>query len=119
MTERSKWLVFTILSMLFGMNQYLEFKGIYIEFLFSYFDDLVALPICMFIAERAATLLFKDFILKPWMLVTTVLYFTLAFEWYFSIRYPTKFTSDWLDAVCYALGALSYWYFLRKMKIVG
>lgn len=117
MNERSKWLVFTILSLLFLGNQYLEYKGIYIEFLFSYLDDLVALPICMFLADRINSLFNKKGTIKFWMVAVTILYFSIAFEWYFPKEYPAKFTTDFIDVICYTVGGLFYFFLLRKSEV--
>ncbi|MDX5481196.1 MAG: magnesium citrate secondary transporter [Hymenobacteraceae bacterium] len=107
--------IFLVCALLFLLNQALELALVFIPVLFSYLDDLLAMPIVLTVVLAAERAYFRDnsFVL-PWTWVAgTVAAFAIVFE----IALPPfspKHTADWLDAVAYTLGAVLFFFTINQ-----
>ncbi|WP_192821771.1 hypothetical protein [Rufibacter sp. LB8] len=84
------------------------------EWVINYLDDLLCLPLVLSI-----TLFVMRFFFGPkvrfsgYHVLFTVLYFALAFEWFFP-KFMPRYTGDWVDVALYALGGWIFYRFLNK-----
>jgi hypothetical protein len=107
--------LFIISVLLFSINQLLEQAHVFIPLLFSYLDDLLAMPIVLTLILAAERAYFGDnsFVL-PWAwVVIAVLAFSVFFELVLPPFFP-KHTADWLDVVAYTFGALLFHVTINK-----
>ncbi|QCR24021.1 magnesium citrate secondary transporter [Pontibacter sp. SGAir0037] len=107
--------VFLICLILFCINQVLELAHIYIEYLFSYLDDLLSMPIVLTIILTAERLYFSDnrFVL-PWhYTLAAVVLFSIFFEWLFPL-FSQRHTADAWDMAAYAIGAVLFHFSINK-----
>jgi hypothetical protein len=102
------WL-FIVSALLFSASQMLQFFDVAPQFVSSYVDDLVVMPIILTLALILLRIASKEmeFELPLTYLLAAFILFAVAFEWWIPPRNP-HFTSDWLDVVCYAFGTLAY-----------
>ncbi|WP_299989871.1 hypothetical protein [uncultured Pontibacter sp.] len=107
--------VFLVCALLFVGNQALELAGFYFPLLFSYLDDLLAMPIVLTIILAAERIYFQNdkFVLPLAWLVVTVVAFSVFFELLLPPIY-SKHTADWLDVMAYTLGALIFQFSINK-----
>ncbi|MFN3951373.1 MAG: hypothetical protein ACK4KT_03105 [Thermaurantimonas sp.] len=103
------------LVLIFILNQLLERLGIYVPFVHSYLDDLIAVPITLAITRFIMYYLHRptyETLFTPFHLVSVVFMFSIYFEWYLPSRYAFHHR-DYFDVVCYAFGGLFYYALLR------
>jgi hypothetical protein len=107
--------LFLICVLLFLINQLLEQAHVFIPLLFSYLDDLLAMPIVLTLILAAERAYFGDnsFVLPPAWVVLAILAFSVFFELVLPPFFP-KHTADWLDVLAYALGALLFHITINK-----
>lgn len=107
------WLIAFII---FTINQIVEYFGIYIPYIHSYLDDVLAVPIVLgFTLSIQQQFTYRN--LDYTFSVFHVIFFTLGLSWYFEWYLPQVYTyhyQDILDVVAYALGA---WFFWQKMNV--
>lgn len=102
---------FYLCLLLFLSNQLIEKMGIKIPFLYSYLDDLVAIPCTLGITlaiQRVFVFRSYAYNLKPWHVIYTVVFFSLYFEGYLP-EVSSKHTRDFWDILCYALGGIAFY----------
>ncbi|HSJ69683.1 MAG TPA: hypothetical protein VK921_18520 [Anditalea sp.] len=111
--------LFIFSCLVFWINQYLErIQEIYIPYVHAYLDDLLAMPVVLGITLQAFRWFhpLKDkFIFTKTHIILAVVYFSLIFE----VILPMKseiYTRDWWDVLCYALGALAFYYFINNVE---
>lgn len=109
---------FLIVScILFWINQYFErIQGLYIPYVHAYLDDLLAMPVVLGITLQAFRWFhpLKDrFIFTKTHVVIAVVYFSLIFEVILPMKSDT-YTRDWWDVLCYAIGAVAFYYLINK-----
>lgn len=107
--------VFLICVFLFIGNQALELAGLYFPLLFSYLDDLLAMPIVLTIILAVERIYFQNdsFVMPLAWLAGAVVAFSIFFELLLPPIY-SKHTADWLDVVAYTLGALVFQFTINK-----
>ncbi|WP_209331225.1 magnesium citrate secondary transporter [Lunatimonas salinarum] len=100
----------------FWANQYLEKGvGIFVPLLFSYLDDLLAMPVILgttlqvFRWIHPAGALFR---FSSMQMVVGVAYISLLFEVLLPL-WSEIYTRDFWDVVCYAIGALYFCHFIN------
>ena len=84
----------------------LKKSGVYIWLVSDYAADLLAVPVVLSIALWAIRISRpdrRDYHLKLWMIVFTVVLYAFLFEWAFP-RMTDRFTADPWDALAYAIG---------------
>jgi hypothetical protein len=108
---------FIISCVLFWINQFLErVLGIFIPYVHSYLDDLLAMPVVLGITLQAFRLFhpLKDrFIFTKSHIIIAVVYFSLIFEVLLPMKSDT-YTRDPWDVLCYAIGAVAFYYWINK-----
>jgi hypothetical protein len=106
-------LVIGVLSLVFLINYWLQAQGISSAFTRNYLDDLLAMPIILYLTQSLMRLLYKnhDFKLDISMLILGFLMVSIGFEWVLP-KYFEHLTSDFWDVLCYALGTVIF-YFLN------
>lgn len=121
--KKSDWSVFLhpvylISAVLFGVNQLLE--RVFHLFIYpfnAYMDDLLALPLSLTPILWLYRLVYKKYGIRAlgfWQCVGAALYFSVAFEVLAVKAKPAAFTADWLDVICYFVGALVFYFTINK-----
>lgn len=109
--------LFIFSCLLFWINQYLEkIQEIYIPYVHAYLDDLLAMPVVLGITLQAFRWFhpLKDqYIFTKIHIILAVVYFSLIFEVILPMKSDT-YTRDWWDILCYAIGALAFYYCINK-----
>ncbi len=104
---------FYICLAVFASNQIIEKLGVKIPFLYSYLDDLVAIPCTLGIAlsiQRVFVFRQYEYKFTPWHILFTVFFFGIYFEGYLP-EISSKHTRDLWDLLCYSLGGVGFYYF--------
>ena len=93
---------------IFVGNQVRQHLGLYSEFLDSYLDDLMCIPIVFYLLQCVQIFIFRDkYVASPLHIIGAVIVFTLMFE----IILPnisSRYTADIYDVVFYSIGGLFY-----------
>jgi hypothetical protein len=107
--------LFLACVLLFLINQGLELSSVFIPLLFSYLDDLLAMPIVLTIILAAERIYFRNnnFVLPLGWVVGAVVAFSVFFELMLP-PFSQKHTADWLDAVAYSVGAVLFHLIINK-----
>ncbi|NHE56962.1 magnesium citrate secondary transporter [Cyclobacterium plantarum] len=105
---------FLLPALLFWVNQYLErIQAIFIPYLYSYFDDLMAMPVVLGTTlqiYRWIHPLKNGFVFTPVQVMVGLVYFSILFEGLLPI-WSSTYTRDFWDVGCYLIGTV-YFYFL-------
>jgi hypothetical protein len=109
--------LFIICLMLFIVHQVIT-KGMNIQlgWIDNYLDSLLAMPVILtlWLAERRW--LFRQgssYLLPALHVVMATLYIALVAEMVFPLL-SRRFTSDWLDVVCYAVGSILFYFTVNR-----
>jgi hypothetical protein len=109
--------LFIFSCVLFWINQYLErVQGLYIPYVHAYLDDLLAMPVVLGITLQAFRWfhpLKGQFVFTRTHIIIAVIYFSLIFEVILPMKSAT-YTRDWWDILCYAIGAVAFYYWINK-----
>jgi hypothetical protein len=107
--------IFLVSVLLFLINQALEQAGVFIPLLFSYLDDLLAMPIVLTIILAAERIYFRNnsFVLPLGWVIGAVVAFSIFFELMLPPFFQ-KHTADWLDVVAYSVGAVVFHFTINK-----
>lgn len=107
--------VFLFFALLFLINQALELGGVFIPLLFSYLDDLLAMPLVLTLILAAERTYFRNnsFVLPGSWVAIAVVAFSVFFEILLPPFFP-KHTADWLDVVAYTLGGALFYITINK-----
>ncbi|MFT7155025.1 MAG: hypothetical protein ACI8Q1_000024 [Parvicella sp.] len=83
----------------------------------NYFTDVLCIPLVLGSTLVVLQKLKKDsnLILTALQIVTTVVYFSIVFEWLLP-EYNAIYTGDDLDVVCYAVGGIAF-YLIQMLHI--
>lgn len=104
---------FFIPVLLFGLNQILEKSfGIFIPWVHEYLDDLLAIPVILGITlqiYRWIHPLKGNFKFKKEHIFVAFLYVSVVFEGFLP-WYSEQYVRDFWDILCYALGALVFYF---------
>ncbi|SHM37564.1 hypothetical protein SAMN04488057_101256 [Cyclobacterium lianum] len=110
---------FFIPVLLFWTNQYLEkVKQVFIPFLFSYLDDLLAMPVVLGITLQVYRWIHprrENFLFTSIQVGVGLVYFGILFEGLLPI-WSATYTRDLWDLLCYLLGAIWFYYFINTPK---
>lgn len=112
-------LIFLFFFLLFLLNRYLEFAGVYIPWIAGYFDDMIVLPLC-FSAFHLIYILFYKYPVTHGLPVSWIIGTAIFFSVYFEVFIPLfdhRFTADGMDIIMYFSGTLVYLFFMNRMKI--
>ncbi|AEL25435.1 hypothetical protein Cycma_1681 [Cyclobacterium marinum DSM 745] len=111
---------FWIPCILFWANQYLEkIKGLFLPFLHSYLDDLLAIPVVLGITLQAFRWMHQDhqqMIFTKKQIIIGLIYFGLLFEGLLP-AWSLVYVRDPMDLVCYSIGAIYFWFFINKKGV--
>jgi hypothetical protein len=79
-------------------------------FLSNYLNDLLCLPILLFLSTRILRLFFRrpTLQLDIWQILFALVVVSLVFEWWAPQKY-TVHTGDVWDVLAYAAGAMMFW----------
>lgn len=106
---------FIVCFVLWGFNQLLELKDIYIWPLFSYLDDLLCFPLTLSFILTVQRLYFNNpNITIP---IQHTIFAVAAFTFCFELVLPACsgiYTADVLDVVAYSFGAVGFHLFINK-----
>lgn len=82
----------------------------------SYFDPLLFLPILLYLIlwERRYWFGKGPHYVLSWLQIATIFVFVSIVAEYFFPRWSNDFTSDYLDVLCYAIGAVLFGVFLNR-----
>ena len=107
--------VFIFLSIL----SLLYFKVNLPEWVTSYGNDFLCMPIVFSICLKAVHLIKKDQSIRLDLvtIITLTTFYAVYFEWYLPKVEP-RYTADWLDVVMYFTGALLFYYLQSQEKII-
>ncbi len=99
-----------VLFLIFLINYILQNRGYSNAFSRNYLDDLLAMPIILYLAQILMRLVYQNKALK--LDLTMHLYgfalVSIAFEWILP-RYYVHLTADYWDIACYALGTITFY----------
>ncbi len=107
---------FSFLLMIFALNQLVETKGIYIPYIHSYLDDLIAVPIMMggmLVFQQQITYRKPSYTFSKWHVVFMVLLLSLYFEWYAPGRKDNHY-ADVFDVLAYSIGGVVFFKWQNK-----
>ena len=107
--------ILIILTIVFVINQLIEFLGINIVFFNSYLDDLLCFPIILSVIlfiHRKWRLKNKYFVLPISHIIISVLIFVVIFELLLPMI-SLKFTADIFDIVAYIAGSIFFFKFIN------
>lgn len=98
-----------LLCLIFVANYILQYFEISSNFSRNYLDDLLAMPIILYMAQVLMCLIYRrpKFILDELMLLYGFLIVSLSFEWILPKYFP-NLTADFWDVICYAVGTLVF-----------
>lgn len=99
-----------ILSGMYALHLSLKFSGIQVPvWMSSYLADLLCMPVMfvLFTGFMRHVLKRADFKMSIWMILFSVGYVTLVFEW-LAPMCSNRYTADAMDAVCYLIGGVFY-----------
>ena len=88
-------------------------------FMRNYFEDLLAIPIILGIAlvfQRAVTYRKGNHILTNTQIGLTTFSIAVVFELILPLYY-SRYYADWIDVICYTLGALFFKVFLNVKPV--
>jgi hypothetical protein len=108
---------FLLPALLFWINQYLEkIQNIFLPYIHSYLDDLLAMPVILGITLQAFRLIYrnkKHFIFTKLQIFIGTAYISFLFEVLLP-RWSGRYTADPWDVLCYALGATYFYFFINR-----
>lgn len=111
---------FWIPCLLFWANQYLEkIQEVFLPFLHSYLDDLLAIPVVLGITLQIFRWIHRDnrqLIFTKKQVIIGLVYFGLLFEGLLP-AWSAVYVRDPLDLVCYAIGAIYFWFFINNKGV--
>lgn len=108
-------MIFIVSAILFSTHQILIFTDNSFVFLDSYLDDLVVMPIVL----TGATVILRiatrneTFNVDLSMIALTFVMYAVIFEFILP-RFSAEYTSDYLDILCYGIGAVLYYFFRER-----
>lgn len=107
---------FWLPCILFWANQYLErIEGLFLPFLHSYLDDLLAMPVVLGITLQIFRWIYpgkNPMIFTKKQVIIGVVYFGVLFEGLLPAWSPV-YVADPLDLVCYGIGSIYFWIFIN------
>jgi len=113
--DKKIWVHFTVLILLFGLNQLLKVVFESAVFIHGYFNDLLAIPLIIAFTSLLLQLFYyqkSENIISLPKIIFTVLLVTVYFEWYLPDQ-STSYTRDLWDIVCYIVGGIYSYVWLR------
>ncbi len=107
---------FILPCLVFWINQYLErIEKIFLPYIHSYLDDLLAMPVILGITLQVYRWIHpsrSNFVFTKIQIVVAVVYISLLFEVLLPL-YSSTYISDFLDVVCYVIGAVYFHKFIN------
>ncbi len=111
--KKSGTYIWVFMVILFISNQFIErVLHIYINFMFSYFDDLLAVPILVGTYQLLIQQLKKDYSVSVYMPIVAAIMLTIQFE-IIMPQISSRYTSDVIDILMYCIGAILFISFLK------
>lgn len=104
-----RWIFFSavLVSLTIYTLQYLKFPlPLWIN---SYVNDLLCMPIVLFICKEVVSYIFKR---KIFLSLSLIIVLTLYYSWYFEYYLPkinTRYTGDYIDVFLYFIGSLLFY----------
>ncbi len=110
-------LYFIFATISYILHQFLQKNGIKNVFLDSFWDDIIALPICLAICVFFIQISSKNlnYNLKIQHVIFTALLFSLVFE-VITPRYSSNSIACYGDVICYFIGGIFYYYYQNPAK---
>jgi hypothetical protein len=111
--HRNIW--FFVFFFLFIINYFAQHLGYSNAFTRNYLDDILAMPIILFIARFCLRIIYQNpkLLLDNTLIILGFLFISVAFEWILPI-YISKLTADIWDVFCYLIGTIGFWFFFSK-----
>lgn len=114
---RKYYFITSILLLLYAFQIWIKFFSTQSGFIRNYLADLLALPLILvfslLIVRKIKQLPF--FYLNKAMVLFTLIYTSTLFE-YILPKYNSRYVSDNIDIVLYAIGALAFYFAQEKLK---
>lgn len=107
---------FWLPALLFWVNQYLErIQEILIPFIYSYLDDLLAMPVILGITLQFFRWIYRKntFTLTKTQILIGTAYISFLFEVLLP-QWSDRYTADPWDILCYGLGAVYFYFFINR-----
>lgn len=101
--------LFAVFSLVFVANYILQHFEISSNFSRNYLDDLLAMPVILYLAQVLMRWIYRrpELVLDNLMLLYGFLMASLSFEWILP-KYYMHLTADFWDVICYAIGTLAF-----------
>jgi len=102
-------LLFAVFALVFAANYILQQFEISSNFSRNYLDDLLAMPVILYLAQVLMRWIYRtpELVLDNLMLLYGFLMASLSFEWILP-KYYMHLTADFWDVICYAIGTLAF-----------
>jgi hypothetical protein len=109
-------LLFAVFALVFVANYILQHFEISSNFSRNYLDDLLAMPVILYLAQLLMRWIYRrpELVLDNLMLLDGFLMVSLSFEWILP-KYYMHLTADFWDVICYAIGTLAF-FILNRTK---
>ena len=108
---------FFIPCLVFVINQLFERIGkLYIPYVHAYLDDLMAMPVILGITLQIYQWIHparEKFTFTATHVIVATAYVSLVFEWLLPM-FSSTYTRDWLDLVCYGIGAVYFYWLVNR-----
>ncbi len=105
--------VFLFCVLLAAINQLLEYNGIFVPFIHSYLDDVLAFPIVLTVGLAFYRIVWKNYTLTLWHIWPLLMIYVFIFEIYLPTTSPL-YTADVFDVLAYILGILLFQRVINK-----
>jgi hypothetical protein len=109
-------ILFAVFALVFVANYILQHFEISSNFSRNYLDDLLAMPVILYLAQLLMRWIYRrpELVLDNLMLLDGFLMVSLSFEWILP-KYYMHLTADFWDVICYAIGTLAF-FILNRTK---
>ncbi len=108
---------FLLPCILFWLNQYMErIQGLFIPYVHSYFDDLLALPVVLGITLQVFRWIHplkNHFVFTHTQVMVGFVYFSFLFEGLLPM-WSSTYTRDFWDVLCYFFGTVWFYFLINK-----
>ena len=104
-------------ALVFWVNQYVEkIQNIFIPYIHSYLDDLLAMPVILGISLQLFRWLYRSqasFVFTTFQIFVGTAYTSFIFEVLLP-RWSDRYTADLWDVICYGIGAVYFYFFINR-----
>ena len=109
----------TAVSLIFVVNQLLERSGVFIPFVHSYLDDVLAIPIVLgftLLFQQQITYRNSQYKFGLAHIIFMIVLLSVYFEWYLPSRYDHHYADVW-DILAYVVGGFFYFRWMNMPSV--